>query len=301
MSLDSHAFLSRAVEIKHLTLKGREPARDSVEFVPRIYFAARIDLSDVRSGLRGTYNVSRAFDLFPMDGDTLWTQDMVRDVDPAHLESGMPEAGKARPLPAFFDAEFLQRTEGRFFSYLMRYYGVRVYRNFTLNAYSALGENLQEFKHRCAELLGESFRKELKSLHEVFQRKLEQTREKCLKDSGDPITSRDFEETKRVVHWKSRVHDMSEKLAEVFLKTELTLTPKRPAESLPAQNLIEPDDRLQLLELEAQQQIYQLVEQYLDKVQAMDEHVIHPNLKDIHLVRTCILWMPTDSARLDIF
>jgi hypothetical protein len=27
----------------------------------------------------------------------------------------------------------------------------------------------------------------------------------------------------------------------------------------------------------------------------IDEYIIHPNPRDLHLVRTCILWMPAEA------
>ncbi len=295
MSLNSRAFLSESrggKKIKHLSHRTGDGKLEDLEFIPRIYFEAKIDFCDVRYGFRDTRSVSKAFEIFPIDGDVLWTNDMVWDIDPANLAGGKPEGGRMRPLPAFVDADFLALVEGQFFSYLMRYFSIRVYRNFVLNAYSAPGESLDEFQIRCTEMLAESLRKDLDALHEVFQRRLEQTREKCLKESDDLMMSGDFEAAKSISLWKSKIHNMSERLADLFLKTELKLDLSRAPEPISERVVIELDERLQSLEMEARQQISQFLDQYQDKLRTIDEYTIHPNLKDIHLVRICILWMP---------
>jgi hypothetical protein len=39
-------------------------------------------------------------------------------------------------------------------------------------------------------------------------------------------------------------------------------------------------------------EISKLSDSFNEKASAVDEYILHPNLKDIHLVRSCILWMP---------
>ena len=56
------------------------------------------------------------------------------------------------------------------------------------------------------------------------------------------------------------------------------------------------DERLLSLELEAHQMIARLFDSYDEKACAVDEYILHPNLKDIHFVRSCILWMATGAA-----
>ena len=42
--------------------------------------------------------------------------------------------------------------------------------------------------------------------------------------------------------------------------------------------------------------IGRLLNSYQEKVRNIDEYIIHPGLKDLHLVRRCILWMPAGTA-----
>ena len=56
------------------------------------------------------------------------------------------------------------------------------------------------------------------------------------------------------------------------------------------------EEQLFSLELEAQYEIHKLLSSYGEKAQTIDEYIIHPNLKDIHFVRSCILWMPVKAG-----
>ena len=56
------------------------------------------------------------------------------------------------------------------------------------------------------------------------------------------------------------------------------------------------DERLLSLELEALQATSRLADSYDEKACAVDEYILHPNLKDIHFVKSCILWMATGAA-----
>jgi hypothetical protein len=60
--------------------------------------------------------------------------------------------------------------------------------------------------------------------------------------------------------------------------------------------MTELEERLRSLEVEARQAIKNLQESYQEQSQALDEYILHPNPKDIHFVRSCILWMPQRTA-----
>jgi hypothetical protein len=91
---------------------------------------------------------------------------------------------------------------------------------------------------------------------------------------------------------------VSERIAQLFLGAELTLD----SESyIPPQNVTaksELEDRLNLLEAEARQTIARLVAAYQENARNIDEYIVHPSLRDIHLVRSCILWMPAEESAL---
>ena len=294
-------FRSQGGPIKELHFPQVSPEGVEVEFAPRLYFEAKIDFNDVRSGFRETCSVSKAMEIYPIDDDVLWTQDMTCDIDPSRVASGTPATGKLHPLPSFVDSETMIRMEAMFINYLMRHSVVSVYRSFAVNTYSNPGESLEDFRSRCTEISGESFRKDLDGLHEVFQRKIEQVREKCLRESvGLVSTSGDFDEIRRASHWKSKIHKVSESIADLFLKTELTMggpdgeSPEQHSNyPLPGLQLV--DERLQYVEIEARQKILHLLSQYRETLRAVDEYTIRPNLKDIHLVRSCILWLPQEA------
>ena len=294
-------FQSQGGPIKELHFPQVSPEGVEVEFAPRLYFEAKIDFNDVRSGFRDTCSVSKAMEIYPIDDDVLWTEDMARDIDPLLVASGTPATGKLHSLPSFVDSEAMIRMEAMFIDYLMRHSAVRVYRNFAVNVYSNPGESLEDFRSRCTEIMGEPFRKDLDGVHEMFQRKLEQVREKCLRESvGLVPTSGDFDEIRRNSHWKSKIHKVSERIADLFLKTELLKAePDVESQELrsnyPVPGLQLVDERLQYIESEARQKILHLLNQYGEKLRTIDEYTIHPNLRDIHLVRSCILWMPQEA------
>ena len=50
------------------------------------------------------------------------------------------------------------------------------------------------------------------------------------------------------------------------------------------------------LAVEAKEVIAELWDSYEEKARSVDEYILHPNLKDIHIVRSCILWIPAKAA-----
>jgi hypothetical protein len=279
--------------IRHLTLEV-PPAHEALEYVARLYFEARIDMSDVRSGFRDTLSINKALEIHPMEDDAMWTPDMAVTVDTSLIEEGLPRDGTARGIPDFLDAALLSRLETLFLSYLMRYFEVRVFRNFALNLYSGPGESLDDFQLRCLDMMGEAFRKDLDDLHEVLVRKLEQLREKDLRESAGLTSALDFDIAKIDSLVKSRIHQVSESITNLFLKTELNLGSHLDISCVPSSST-EFDQRLSFLETETRHQIQRLIGVYQERLQNIDEYAIHPNLKDIHLVRTCILWVPVEA------
>jgi hypothetical protein len=56
------------------------------------------------------------------------------------------------------------------------------------------------------------------------------------------------------------------------------------------------EEQLISVELDARRAIAKLEDSYAEKARSIDEYILHPNLKDIHFVRSCILWMPGQAA-----
>jgi hypothetical protein len=266
---------------------------DAPGFVPRLYFEARIDLSDVRSGLGGTSSIHQSLDIIlPESADAIWTRDMARPVDPARVIPGAPEAPAVlAPIPPFVSADYLRSMEGLFAFFLTRHWAVPIYRNFYLKLYSEQGESREEFEARCLELANDPFRRELDALHEIFGRRLEQIREKYLPGRASPIPPGDFDGAKLDSMLHAMLHQRSERITGLFLTANLGLAgglPPAPARP-PGGNEI--DQRLAALEDEARQEIGRLVARYQERVRTVDEYTVHPNFKGIHLVRSCVLWV----------
>lgn len=276
--------------IKHLFWTPKETSVGEGELRPFLYFEVRIDFNDVRTGFRETASLSKALEIHPGIAELLWTDDMIRDVDPRSTASTAPGGFRMGPLPEFVDANFLFRMESQFSQYLLRSFETRIYRNFDLNLYSLSGESRFDFISRCLELYSYQKRNELDSLHEIFVRKLEQARQKYLV-RGNPDS---LEETKAESRNKDMFSRCSERIADLFLKADLILE-DRSVISPPPPGL-ELEDRLAALEFESRQAILSLCRSFEERAQSVDEYILHPNLKDIHFVRSCILWMPEGAA-----
>jgi hypothetical protein len=277
-------------KIKHCFLSTEQFKLD-VEYVPCLYFEAKIDFADIRSGFHEIRSITKAVDICSIDEEAQWTEDMVRDVDPARVVAPIPQEARLRPLPAPVDVDSIAQAETHFLHYLLRYFKMRIYRNFDLNLYSGPGEILEDFTVRCIEMLSEPFRQDLDILHEVFERKLEQIKGKHLKlnEWGE------LDPPHRASQLKSILHRFSERLAQLFLSAGLSSRPESSAPPRDNPAKLELEDRLHSLETEALHATHQLANIYQERARNIDEYIVHPNLKDIHLVRTCILWMPAQE------
>jgi hypothetical protein len=278
-------------KIKHYYLRSTRQSGRVVEYVAHLYFEAKIDFADVRSGLRETCSVSNAVGIYPFDEEALWIEDMVRGVEPSSIRASAPRQVRLHPLPEYVDADAIARAETRYLQYLLRYFKRRIYRNFVLNVYSSSDETAEDFMARCLEMFSEPFRLELDNLREVFKRRLEQVKERYQKliDWGE------FDPPRRSSPFQSILHKASERIEKIFLRAELNL---KPMPSIPVHanpSKFELEERLHSLEMEAYEAIGRLLSAYQEKVRNIDEYIVHPNLKDVHLVRTCILWMPDEA------
>jgi hypothetical protein len=262
-----------------------------MEWVPFFCVEARIDFNDVRTGFRETVGLSKALEIYSTNADLLWTDDMVRDVDLAGTRSSMPDGIRHGTMPDFVDGSFLSRMENQFLQYLLRSFEAKIYRNYDLNIYSLSGESRDDFCLRCLDLFDGRMRKELDKLRDFFNRKLEQIRQKYL-SLAEP---REFEQMKAEFRNKDAFLRCSERIAEIFYMAELKMKPATGPPFRPS-GKPELEERLISLEFEANHAIAALYDALEEKARAIDEYILHPNLKDIHFVRSCILWMPKGAA-----
>jgi len=275
--------------IRHLYL--RTDAAHEGTFAPLFYVEARIDLADVRSGVSESINLTRALDIIPVDGDTLWTEDMVHAIDPDLIERRRPRGARLLPLPDFVDRHHLSWVESQFLSYLLRYFEVRVYFNRALNLYSAIGESREDFRSRCEEALEESFRRDLDNLREVFERRIERCKERHLKSERWD----DLDQDGLTTQVRNRIHETSERIADLFLKAELGRKPAdRPQPGQPGNELSE---LLASIEAEASEAARRLTSEYVETAGILDEHAVRPSLKDVHVGGASILWLPVQAGR----
>jgi hypothetical protein len=259
--------------------------------IPFYCVEARIDFSDVRTGFRETMSLTKALEIYSDNADLLWTDDMIRDVDLRKTTSSIPDSVRLGVLPDFVDMGFLKRMEQQFIQYLLRSFEVKIFRNFDLNVYSISGESRLDFCKRCLELFDGPKRQELDRLHDVFNRKLEQTKQKYL----SIIDPAELELAKSESRNRDAFSRCSERIAELFYRAELRVKPAAgPAPY--SHGVQELDEKLFSLELEALHAINRLSDLYDEKARTIDEYILHPNLKDIHFVRSCILWISTGAA-----
>jgi hypothetical protein len=254
----------------------------SGELAPYLFFEAKLDFADVRSGLTQTCSISKAMELFPIEGDLLWTADMSLDVDPSQLTASPPPGAYLRDLPGYVNSEYLTRAESGFLEYVLRTFEVRAFRNFALKIYSLAGEALPAFEARCADLLQSDFRRDLDALYEVFTRRLEQVKQKFV--GGRPGAEGDRSDAAVLLH------SVAERLTTLFLRTGLSSE----AQPLASSRGPGPDwaEKLFNLEREAAHELSVLQAVYKERIKGNDEYILHANMRNIHIVRTCFLWLP---------
>jgi hypothetical protein len=273
--------------VRHFHLK-TAPGAAGEEFVPFFYLEAKIDLADVRSGVRESLSVTRALEIVQLEGDALWTEDMVRTVDPAFVEGGLPGSPALNSLPSHVDAIYLQRVESQFLRYLLRHFEVHVFRNPYLRHYSLPGESKDDFTARCLEMLARSFRNELDGIRELCDRKLERVRLKYLK----PGRVEGFAEERISAEARNRIHEMAERVEELFVTAELTAEPSGGDPMFPGTADGTLEQRLASIECEARDAIRRLAIEYTEMAGNLDEYLVRPSLRDIRLGHASILWMP---------
>ncbi len=295
MSLKSQTFAAQPEQSRGIKLLYFCPDSWAPEqpWAPYFYLEARIDYADVRSGYHMTCGLNHVLDLQPFDEDLPLTRDMVRTVDPAAIRTTKPEGATLLSLPVYITEDLVHRLETQYLSFLLRHAEVRVFRNFALNIYSYPGETCNEFQVRCLDVFKESFRGELEPLREVVNRRFERIEQKYISRTR----TGEFESDRRVASARSTLHAVAENIAELFLRTELTLE----SADVTAMRYTDPsrpdvEQSLEILETDVRRDVGRLLNSYQEKVRNIDEYIIHPGLKDLHLVRKCILWMPAGAA-----
>ena len=278
-------------DIKYLYYATEDVQGACVEYVPFFYVEARIDFNDVRTGFSSMISLSKAIELHSFSADLPLVDDMVRDIDLKNTGSSIPDSARLSRLPDFVDKGFMSQMETQFIRYLLNSFKSRVYRNFELDVYSSAGESLSGFAARCMELLDGARRRDMDNLHEVFNRKLGQIEQKYLKESSP----NDFEVARTASQNRDIFSDYLEKIAELFLQSKPMLNPDENKTQNPRSST-ELKERLMSLAVEAKEVIAELWDSYREKARSVDEYILHANLKDIHLVRSCILWMPANVA-----
>lgn len=274
-----------AISLKQFHVASCEAAAD---WVAHYWFEARIDFADVRSGLMETCTVCRGLEICPLDDDVLWTKDMVVPLDLEVITPGAPPGGATRQLPGSVATETAQRLESRAALWLMRYFERRLYRNAELHTYSHPTESFEEFQLRCSDLLSESCRHVLDDVREQFERKLDRIKENYLRDER----AGEFDRERVRSRVSSRIHDSSEHMTELFLSSGILADDPLP--SHPPVGPGDPDyeEELRTLEAEACVAIARVLSDFRERARNIVDHVVHPTLRGVHVVRAGIVWLP---------
>lgn len=282
---------SASNSIQYLYCAMEDAQGAGIEYVPFFYVEARIDFNDVRTGFSSMISLSRAIELHSFSADLPLVEDMVREIDLQNTSSSMPDSARLSRLPDFVDEGFMSQMETQFVRYLLNSFKSRVYRNFELDVYSSAGESLSDFTARCLELLDGARRRDSDNLYEVFNRKLGQIEQKYLNESAPE----NFEVARMASQNRDIFSDYLEKIAGLFLQSKPVLNPNEDGSQNPRSSL-DLEERLMSLAVEAKEVIAELWDSYKEKARSVDEYILHPNLKDIHIVRSCILWIPAKAS-----
>jgi hypothetical protein len=277
-------------KVKSLYLSAEAFKTDSIDYFPYFYAETRIDFNDIRTGYKETRSLSKALEIYAPRADMFWVGDMIRDVDPGKIQSAPPANAKLAAWPEYVDDGFISLMEMQYMQYLIRSFEARLFKNSALNIYSSAGESREEFILRCAELLRSQMREALDKACDVFKRRLEQLKEKYL--SSDEFFGTD--NTQLESRNRDAFSQYSEQIAALFLKGDSLSRPE--ISILPPQKGLELEECLMEVEKESHRAIKEIMEDNAYKAQSLDEYILHPNLKDIHFVRSCILWMPKKAV-----
>lgn len=279
--------------LKRLYLRPPDRTGRLPEFFPHYFFEAKVDIDDVRSGFHETRSVSSALEISPLVGDASWTADMVVDVDLSGIQSDAPAGVELHPLPSFVTEEVMAQAEMQFALHLMRHLKAHFYRNYALKIYSSAGETLWDFNSRCLEILNESFRRDLDGLREVFNRRLELLRERFSRE----IQVDEFDSAKWALRRRDCMNTIIEQIDDLFLNADLFSSCRVPPSASPSDSVSDLEEKLLSLKQEVLRDVEGLIGAYHEKASNIDEYVIHPGLGDIHIVRTCVLWMPRQDQK----
>jgi hypothetical protein len=288
-----HPEQGQPSKIRHLYLQPAGNAAGISDYFPHYYCEAKVDIDDVRSGFHENCSVSGALRILPVDGDVVWTSDMLWGVDPSLLQPDPPEGTRLHPMPPYVNENLLAQVEMQFVLCWMRHMRARFYRNSALTVYSTAGETLADFAGRCLEVAEEPFRRDLDAAHETFNRRLELIRERF----GKEIAPDELNSAGIALRMRDRIRAVSEAVDRLFLDTGLASESTQSLGCDRGEPHSDLEEKLASVHAEVCRLIRGLSDAYREKARCIDEYAVHPGLKDIHIVRTCILWMPRINAQ----
>jgi len=256
-------------------------------YVPHLYLQAKIDFSDVRTGFNESYNVNRAVLISPDLSEPFWDDDAVADIDPENVGTAAPIEATLGDLPGSLDGQYIVWMETQFIQYLLRAFTATVYRNYNLDLYSLSGESRNDFIIRCADLHKGPMYAEFDSLSQVYKRQLDRLRQKYL----GMESSEELETLKTDSYNRERFHRISDRINGLFLRTEFSIQHFDPP-SDPVSRTSELEERLRDIYKQARDAVIKILDSYEENIRSVDEYILHPTIRNIHFVSSCILWMP---------
>ena len=279
----------RLKDIECLYLPPESPRAAAIEYNPCVYVEVSIDFNDVRTGYRNAIKLARALKIYDSHAVPGWSEEICQDANIGRIKENPPRAARLRQPPEFVDAEFINSVKDRYIEYLTRTWKKTLYRNSVLNIYSSAGESREEFVVRCRELFSVQMREELNQLRVIFNRMQVQMKEKYL-----GIGEMEMPESASLAP-EANDRDIYSRYAEHIAEMFLNAGSETAGVEIDVPRMdkgSELEARLIALTVEARHKIALLHESYEKKSEFTDEYILRPNRKNIHCVRSGILWMP---------
>lgn len=280
----------------HLCLAPADQAQAELphllRYRPALMFECQIEFRDIRAELIHAKEAYYSAWL-PDGGEDVvidWSEPAVPEISPDRLEweprsSICPYPGKVRLTKRRMD-----QAQSDLMSYLIRQANLTLYHNPSLQWYSKLGEDRQEFLNRVADEVLTQMQPQLKMLAQRLKFRLEQLRELSLQGDYAQDVSDELEVVRR------RMISLLENRMEAAIMSH----PQAPTTPLlDTADILEIPDELKNLQEELRhieqdfmQDLHAIHAEYHAKVNDCHEYPVRLQPTDIKVIRRALLWVP---------
>lgn len=271
----------------YLYLDPALPVPDA-KYTPFLMCDLHYDKFDVRSKIKQTGDIFVAAPFLETNSESVWSPEMILQVDRSRLVPCPPENPAFRKPPFQLTAEFIQKLEEKLLETVQRYHRIEILCNPGLDMYSRNGETRNEFEKRCIDLLEGQAKKEMDSLRKKYDRKYERLVQKI-----HAIESR-FPEDDSLLDglrskYKTLAFDTRESMARLFI--DLREAPDYNfSGSVKGEDDVE--DAMENLYHEAWAEIVDLARRVREQATRVENYEIHLQYGDLGVGQIAILWKP---------